>query len=109
MPYKDPEKQKAYQQKWSAENKRPKRKQTSWLKRKQMVEDAKNKPCEICNTSYNSVAMDLHHRDPSIKDATVAKLMKSCSYSLLQEEIDKCAVLCSNCHRLLHAGLVNLP
>ena len=35
--------------------------------------------------------------------------MRIASYKTLKEEIDKCAPLCANCHRLLHAGLAELP
>jgi hypothetical protein len=108
MPYKDPEKQKEAQRVWAQNNKKPKSEQTSWLKRKEMVRIAKDKPCQICKIKYDSVVMDLHHTDPNVKDSGVAKLMKSASYSKLQEEIDKCVVLCANCHRLLHADLVDL-
>jgi hypothetical protein len=106
MPYKDPKKQKEYQREWASQNKQLKSKQTGWLKRKAMVEAAKDKPCAACNQSYPSVCMDFHHTDPTVKDGSVSKLMKSSSYQKLQEEIDKCVVLCSNCHRLLHAGLI---
>lgn len=108
MPYKDPAKQKEYQQKWHSENKRSKNEQTSWLKRKQIVAKAKSKPCAACNQSYDACVMDLHHLDPSVKDSSVSKLMKSSSYSKLQEEIDKCVCLCANCHRMLHAGIITL-
>ena len=108
MPYKDPEKRKAYQQKWHSENKRPKSEQTSWLKRKKMVADAKDKPCAYCNVKYDPCVMDLHHIDPLVKDNQVSHLMKSSSYGKLQEEIDKCVVLCANCHRMLHADLITL-
>ena len=108
MPYKNTEEHKAYQQKWHSENKRPKSNQTGWLKRKEMVANAKNKPCASCNIKYDTCVMDLHHLDPSVKDSQVSKLMKSSSYNKLQEEIDKCVVLCANCHRMLHAGIITL-
>lgn len=108
MPYKDKQKQKEYQKKWDRQNKKPKREQTSWIKRKEMVRLAKDKPCQCCGVKYDPVVMDLHHLNPEIKDDKISQLMKSSSYSKLQEEIDKCAVLCANCHRSLHAGLVTL-
>lgn len=108
MPYKDPDKQREYQQKWHSRNKRPKRQQTSWLKRKEMYLAAKDKPCAICKQSYPPVVMDLHHKDPTVKDNHVSDMVRSSSYQKLQEEIDKCVVLCANCHRLLHADLATL-
>ena len=87
---------------------RPKSEQTGWVKRKEMVKDAKDKPCAICKVKYDPCVMDLHHLDPSKKDGMISHFMKSGSYQSLQEEIDKCVPLCSNCHRLLHNGLATL-
>lgn len=73
-----------------------------------MVNSFKNKPCLICGECYPPIAMDLHHIDPSIKDGNVSKVLKSKGYEKIKQELDKCIVLCAICHRLLHAGLVNL-
>ena len=108
MPYKDKEKQKEYQKLWASQNKLPKSKQTSWLKRKEMIKVAKDKSCAACGVKYDPIVMDLHHLDPSQKDERVAQLAKSSSYKKLQEEIDKCVVLCSNCHRMVHGGIIDL-
>ena len=108
MPYKDKEKQREYQAKWQRENAPQKQKQTTYQKRKAMIEDAKSVPCQCCGKSYPSVVMDLHHIDPSTKKDSVSNLLKSGSLQTLQEEIDKCAVLCANCHRLVHAGLAEV-
>jgi len=108
MPYKDPDKQREYQRQWQNKNRLPKSEQTGWNKRKQMVKDAKDKPCSICKVKYDQCVMDLHHLDPSKKDGMISHFMKSGSYQSLQEEIDKCVPLCANCHRLLHNGLVML-
>jgi hypothetical protein len=109
MPYKNKEKQKEYQRKWHSEHKIPKTKQTSHNKRKQMVEEAKDKPCAICKIKYPPCAMDLHHIDPSTKDmGGISGMIRMGSYQKLQEEIDKCIPLCAVCHRLLHNNLAEL-
>lgn len=46
--------------------------------------------------------LDFHHRDPSKKDIEISNLIKSGSSKKIKEEIEKCIVLCSNCHRDLH-------
>ena len=107
MGYKDPDKQREYQREWQRKNYTGKFNATTYQKRKKMVADAKSSPCAACGKSYPPVVMDLHHRDPSQKDGMVSKLLKSSSMAKLQEEIDKCVCLCSNCHRLLHAGLID--
>jgi hypothetical protein len=108
MGYKDREKQRQYQKEWHSRNRLPKSAQTSYQKRKQMVRDAKDKPCAICKIQYDPCAMDLHHIDPSEKEMGVGSFVKIGSYKKLQEEIDKCVPLCAVCHRLLHNDLAEL-
>lgn len=61
--------------------------------------------CEICGESYGP-ALHFHHIDPSSKKDNVSKMINS-TYSLeeIDEEIDKCIVLCANCHLKLHWNL----
>lgn len=58
---------------------------------------AKARPCMDCNIQYNPWVMDFDHRDQSNKLGIVSKMRNSIS-SLLTE-IEKCDVVCSNCHR----------
>lgn len=46
--------------------------------------------------------LDFHHRDPDTKSFGVAGFRGS-ALGPLQREIEKCDVLCANCHRKLHA------
>lgn len=63
-----------------------------------------------CNCSEkNSVCLDFHHIDPTKKDLTVSKLMFCKSKDRMLKEIKKCVVLCANCHRKFHAGIIKLP
>lgn len=67
---------------------------------KQQCVDYKGGQCELCGYSTCIAAIDFHHKDPSKKDFNV-----SCRKSLtkkVKEELDKCQILCSNCHRELH-------
>lgn len=61
-----------------------------------------NIKCAKCGESRGYV-LDFHHKDPTVKEDTIAR-MTSNKYTLdkIQEEIDKCVVLCSNCHREFH-------
>jgi hypothetical protein len=52
---------------------------------------------------FNSYQLDFHHLDPSSKTTEVAKL-ESSSYERIQNEINKCVVLCKNCHAEAHHG-----
>lgn len=61
-----------------------------------------NKSCQKCGES-RGCCLDFHHIDPNIKIETIARMTSNC-YTLEKtlEEIEKCIVLCSNCHREFH-------
>ena len=66
---------------------------------------SKMTPCIDCGY-FHPAAMDFHHIDGSTKfKGGVSKLARG-GYKLetLQEELDKCVCLCSNCHRIRHAS-----
>ncbi len=58
--------------------------------------------CEKCGEA-RSVCLDFHHKDPDSKRFSIAE--GTCfSIAVLDKEIKKCIVICSNCHRVLHAS-----
>jgi hypothetical protein len=57
--------------------------------------------CQICG-EYEPVVLDFHHLDPATKVYQI--MQKATSVRTLRAELMKCAVLCANCHRRLHAG-----
>ncbi len=66
----------------------------------QMINDLKSQPCADCNVSYPPYVMDFDHKDPSQKLENVAQLTsRGWSADRIKEEIQKCDVVCANCHR----------
>jgi hypothetical protein len=63
--------------------------------------------CLLCG-ECEYACLDFHHLDPTSKVKNVGVLTAYGSIKNLQLEIEKCVVLCSNCHRKLHAGVVTL-
>lgn len=58
--------------------------------------------CEQCGESHPA-CLDFHHRDPSKKEFDLGMVKrKQFAKQRVLDEIAKCAVLCSNCHRKLH-------
>lgn len=57
--------------------------------------------CRICGEDRWWV-LDFHHRDASTKEGTVSEIVRSSSKKAILKEINKCDVLCANCHRDLH-------
>jgi len=63
--------------------------------------------CEVCGYNKCIEALDFHHRDPSEKKFGIARKLQN-TWKVLLPEAKKCAVLCSNCHREFHAGVIEL-
>ena len=62
------------------------------------IRKAKDVPCADCGGRFPSVCMDFDHiRD---KNYTIAQHKHSWGLKTLQAEIDKCDVVCANCHRI---------
>lgn len=58
--------------------------------------------CNKCGENHIA-CLEFHHTDPSSKDAVLANVVNNgWSKQRILKEIEKCEVLCSNCHRKLH-------
>lgn len=70
---------------------------------KALALEAKTRPCVDCDKTWPPQIMHFHHRDPAAKTANVAKLVRTRPHlDLVRAEIEKCDVLCPNCHALRH-------
>lgn len=60
-----------------------------------------NTPCEDCKSYYDPICMDFDHLEQNEKLYNVSKGI-CFGYSLFRilKEIDKCEIVCANCHRL---------
>ncbi len=74
-----------------------------------MARDYKGGKCQICGYKKCSRALSFHHLDPKKKDFTISAKGLTRSWTKLQEEIDKCILLCANCHMEVHEGITQLP
>lgn len=74
--------------------------------KKQSVE-YKGGSCQKCGYSKSMSALEFHHLDPTEKDFNVRDF-KSKSFENLKIELDKCILLCANCHRETHDELRDL-
>lgn len=61
--------------------------------------------CKLCGYNKCVGALEFHHRNPEEKEFTFAKYMQS-SEEKLKVELDKCDLLCANCHREEHERLL---
>jgi hypothetical protein len=101
MPYKDPEAQKAAQRRWYEDNKaltleRSRSRRNSVV---QYIQKIKNEtPCQDCKVNYPYYMMDFDHVRGE-KLFTISAKGTIPSMTKLLAEIDKCDIVCSNCHR----------
>lgn len=80
------------------------------IKRKKMIVEMKGGCCEVCGYNKSLRALTFHHRDPSLKlfhlnlrDISIR------SMDSIIEELNKCDLLCFNCHMELHENEEKSP
>jgi hypothetical protein len=68
-------------------------------RRTDWINTFKDQGCVKCDETRYYV-LDFHHIDPNEKDFPISG--NQYGYEKLKKEIEKCIVLCSNCHREFH-------
>lgn len=58
--------------------------------------------CEKCGYNKCPAALIFHHLDPAIKDFAISASGYSRSFAKCKPELDKCIMLCMNCHSEIH-------
>jgi hypothetical protein len=65
-----------------------------------IVDHLKSHPCISCNQN-NILCLDFDHRDPQEKEFCISSALSTVPrLKRLRKEIDKCDILCANCHRI---------
>ncbi|QTO46333.1 hypothetical protein [Burkholderia latens] len=75
------------------------------MKLKEMAVEYKGGKCERCGYEKCLKALQFHHTDPSKKDFGIAESGHTRSFEKMKIELDKCLLLCANCHCEEHARL----
>lgn len=67
-----------------------------------LVAKIKDRPCADCGCRYPPYVMDFDHREGTAKKRGVSKMVNHGGIALkaILVEIDKCDLVCSNCHRI---------
>ena len=74
-------------------------------KYKQLCIDYKGGQCECCGYSRYAGALEFHHKDPQQKDHDISNSHFTNINEETKNELNKCLLLCANCHREEHARL----
>ena len=103
MAYKDPhdERLKAARRKHYEQNKDA-YKARARQRERDMLEwcwQVKDRPCMDCGNSYSPWVMEFDHRNPEDKSGNINQIIQKGNWDTLKQEIEKCDVVCANCHR----------
>lgn len=105
MPFKNREYRLIYRRRWYAKNKkseiahvtRRKKQIKNWLQNYK-----KHLSCLMCGECHPAT-LEFHHSEGSKKDRAISEMVvDGMSIKRITEEIKKCEVLCSNCHKKIH-------
>lgn len=70
-------------------------------RRKKQAIDYKGGRCADCGGVFPYYVYDFHHLDPTQKEMQFTSLRRR-SWEVIRAELDKCLLLCANCHRIRH-------
>lgn len=74
------------------------------INRKVQCIEYKGGKCSQCGYKKCISALEFHHLNPLEKDFAISKSNRT-SFKKLKPELDKCILVCSNCHREIHEKL----
>ncbi len=105
MPYKDKNKIKEAKKNYYLRNKEKVKQRTYEIRertRAWLFEYKSKLKCLKCSEDHIST-LDFHHKGDEEKNSTISRMVHN-GYKIesILKEIDKCVVLCANCHRKLH-------
>jgi predicted HNH restriction endonuclease len=76
---------------------------------KEMAIAYKGGKCNICGYNKCNTALDFHHKDEKNKRFGLSVRGLTRSWDKTKDELDKCILVCANCHREIHEGITQLP
>lgn len=65
---------------------------------RKVFEYLKKNPCLICGES-DPIVLEFDHREDTEKIESISNLILNSNWKKIKNEINKCDVLCANCHR----------
>jgi hypothetical protein len=65
--------------------------------------------CQLCGYCACNSALEFHHLDKKTKNFGLSKRGWTRSWESIKRELDKCILVCANCHREVEAGVRTIP
>lgn len=80
------------------------------LNTKHRMVEAMGGCCQCCGYDKCESALDLHHIDPTEKGFAIGLVTANPKkWETIVKELRKCVMVCTNCHREIHAGVTKIP
>ena len=73
---------------------------------KEMAIELKGGKCQICGYNRYNGALDFHHLDENNKEFDLSTRGLTRSWERIKKEVEKCILVCANCHREIHGGII---
>ncbi|HEY4160629.1 MAG TPA: hypothetical protein VGM08_01050 [Candidatus Saccharimonadales bacterium] len=64
--------------------------------------------CIVCGYSKHPGVLDFHHIDPTTKSFGISSGGLSRSWASIEIELQKCVLVCANCHREIELGIIGV-
>jgi hypothetical protein len=65
--------------------------------------------CQVCGYERCLEALEFHDLDPTQKDFGISSKGYTRGWKKVREGLDKCLLLCANCHCEVRVGMLQLP
>jgi hypothetical protein len=78
-------------------------------KLKVLAIEYKGGKCKACGYERCVGALELHHINKADKSFGIGDKGYTRSWEKIKVELDKCILVCANCHREIEAGILQLP
>jgi len=75
-------------------------------KTKERAIEYKGGACSVCGYNKYIGSLHFHHVYPETKSFNIGEINVR-KFDLIVDELDKCILVCSNCHGEIHAGLID--
>lgn len=75
-----------------------------YARNQKILDELKINGCAICGYDKCNASLDFHHTNPKDKKFLVNNSKCGMNVTLLVEEVNKCILLCRNCHGEIHYG-----
>ena len=76
------------------------------LKVKELATTYKGSKCNVCGYDRCRDSLEFHHVVKDGKNFGISAKGYTRSWKSIKSELDKCVLLCANCHREWHAGII---